>query len=116
MFTKRKLYPIVFKFHQSAHKIKGEIAKEMVQAHYKASVIFEASIDTNGYNYLVIYGKHINGYFCCIPNWNLGCEMAEPGDVSYNAERLIGAGITDSAAKALAKEILTTIQRREAVA
>lgn len=77
----------------------------MVQTKYEAHVIFEASIDANGYNYLVIYGKHINGYFCCIPNWQISCEMAEPGDTYYNANKLIGAGINDSAAKALAKDI-----------
>lgn len=74
---------------------------------YEAKVLFEASIDTCGSNYLVIYGEHINGYFCCIPNWNVSCEMAEPTDVFYNRERLLNtdAGIGMNAADALAKAV-----------
>ena len=77
---------------------------------YEAKVLFEASIDTCGSNYLVIYGEHINGYFCCIPNWNVSCEMAEPTDVFYNRERLLNtdAGIGMNAADALAKAIRDT--------
>lgn len=60
----------------------------IIQARYKASVLFEASIDTCGSNYLVIYGKHANGYFCAIPNWAVCCEMAEPSDFLYNREKL----------------------------
>lgn len=77
----------------------------MVQTKYGAKVIFEASIDTNGNNYLVIYGKHINGYFCCIPNWKVGCEMAEPSDTYYNFNKLVEAGIQEAAAKEIAKDI-----------
>ena len=59
---------------------------------FEASVIFEANIDACGSCYLVIYGRHVNGYFCAIPNWHISCEMAEPSDTFYNFERLIGAG------------------------
>lgn len=79
----------------------------MIQVNYTAKVKFEISIDTNGSNYLVIYGKHINGYFCCIPNWKVSCEMSEPEDVFYNANNLIDAGISEAAAKEIAKDICT---------
>lgn len=59
-----------------------------ISAEYVAKVLFEISIDIGGSNYLVIYGRHINGYFCCIPNWSFGCEMAEPADIFYNTEKL----------------------------
>ena len=72
---------------------------------FEASVIFEANIDACGSCYLVIYGRHVNGYFCAIPNWHISCEMAEPSDTFYNFERLIGAGIGESAARELAKAI-----------
>lgn len=72
---------------------------------YKSNTIFEADISVNGQSYLIIYGKHINGYFCCIPNWNIGCEMAEPIDTYYNANKLNKAGIRATTAEAIAKEI-----------
>lgn len=70
-----------------------------------ANVIFEADISVNGYSYLTIYGKHANGYFCCIPNWNIGCEMAEPSDTFYNSEKLQHAGMEKETAVELAKAI-----------
>ncbi len=73
---------------------------------YLAKVLFEISVDTGGNNYLVIYGKHVNGYFCCIPNWHVGCEMAEPSDVFYNRSKLVDdACIGMNAADALAHAI-----------
>ncbi len=77
----------------------------MIQRTYQAKVLFEASIDTRGNNYLVIYGKHINGYFCCIPNWRVSCEMTEPSDLCYNRSALNDAGIGMGAAKEIAEEI-----------
>lgn len=74
-------------------------------AKFEANVIFEANIDTCGICYLVIYGRHVNGYFCAIPNWRISCEMAEPMDTFYNTERLIGAGVVERAARELAKAI-----------
>lgn len=70
---------------------------------YPAKILFEASIDCNGHNYLVIYGKHINGYFCGIPNWGKCCEMAEPSDILYNSEKLRDTGIVKDIAQSLAK-------------
>lgn len=69
---------------------------------YDVQALFEISVDVRGCNYLVIYGKHVNGYFCCIPNWKAGCEMAEPSDTFYNAEKLRGAGFSGETAKELA--------------
>ena len=73
---------------------------------YQATILFEVSIDVRGDNYLVIYGKHVNGYFCCIPNWGIGCEMAEPSDIFYNTEKLLFA----KCPKYSAKEIATAIK------
>ena len=83
----------------------------LINAEYEAYVSFEISVDYGGYNYLLIYGKHINGYFCCVPGWKWGCEMAEPGDVTYNAEKLRGAGAGRDVAKALAKAIRERSER-----
>jgi len=72
---------------------------------YEAKAQFEVSFSANGSYFLVIYGKHENGGFCCIPNRNLGCEMAEPQDTFYNYEKLRGAGLSEENAKAVAQMI-----------
>lgn len=82
---------------------------------YNANVLFEASIDVGGSSYLTIFGKHINGYFCAIPNVGICCEMAEARDTFYNFERLLGAGIKEKTAKELACTIyqITQVQAKE---
>lgn len=77
---------------------------------YKAKVIFERNISANGSCYLTIYGEHANGYFCCIPNWKVGCEMAEPNDTFYNFEKLTAAGIDEKSAKVIVSEIKKTVE------
>ena len=77
----------------------------MYIAKFEARVIFEANINVCGSCYLVIFGRHINGYFCAIPNFGLSCEMAEPSDTFYNTESLIGVGVWEKAAQELAKAI-----------
>lgn len=72
---------------------------------FEATVLFEATIDTCGSCYLMIYGRHINGYFCAIPNWKTSCEMSDPSDVYYNAERLNHAGFPKKVSQELAEAI-----------
>lgn len=79
--------------------------KDKIKGAFNASVNFEYTIEIDGYSYLVIYGKHINGYFCCVPNWSWGCEMAQPIDVAYNSEKLITMGVDKKVAKILAESI-----------
>ena len=74
---------------------------------FDASVIFEANVSAGGNCYLVIYGRHVNGYFCAIPNyWKISCEMAEPSDRFYNERKLIDAGIYPNDAKEICKAII----------
>ena len=72
---------------------------------YNVQALFEISVDVRGDNYLVIYGKHVNGYFCCIPNWRISCEMAEPSDTFYNTEKLLLANCPKYSAKEIAEII-----------
>lgn len=72
---------------------------------FEASIIFEASIAVNGWSYLIIYGKHINGYFCSIPSHNFGCELSEPNSISYNTSKLEGCGVDEEVAEAIANAI-----------
>lgn len=67
---------------------------------------FEHSLTVNGYNYLVIFGKHINGGFIAIPNWNICTEASGyKGDISENTERLFNQGLNRETAHAIAEHI-----------
>lgn len=49
----------------------------------------EASIDSYGYNFLCIYGSHINGNYIAIINWGVSAELSSfPNDTTYNAMSL----------------------------
>lgn len=69
-------------------------------------IYFEHNIAIGGYTYLVIFGKHINGGFICVPNWKWGCEASDYNNsVGYNKEKLIEAGAGEEVAEAIAKYI-----------
>ncbi len=72
---------------------------------FNANVMFEAQVEYFGYSYLIIYGKHINGYFCAIPNHGICCEMSDPNDTFYNSERLMHAEIPEQTADNIAEAI-----------
>lgn len=65
--------------------------KAEVKRTYIADVKEELSIDYNGFNYLVIIGKHINGWFIAIPNRNVCTEAGNPIDSYCNREKLANA-------------------------
>lgn len=83
-----------------------------IQSTYPVEALFEFSVDTDGLNFLVIYGKHINGGFCCIPNWQISCEMSEPSDTFFNAEALQRAGLSGHCAKAISQAIREISQKQ----
>lgn len=83
----------------------GKDVSYKIQCQYPAKVLFEISVDVDGNTYLVIFGSHINGGFCCIPNWGIACEMGDPSDTFYNSEGLIRSGLPKSAARAIAAAI-----------
>lgn len=55
---------------------------------YKVTQTQEFSFDCDGFNYLVIYGHHINGGFIAVPNRGICTEASDPKAVSYNTEKL----------------------------
>lgn len=59
-----------------------------ITSQYNTNNVKEISVDWNGNNYLVIYGKHINGGFFSIPNWGVGGELSShfASDVFGNTE------------------------------
>lgn len=74
----------------------------IIQNCYEVSQTNEISVDWDGNNYLVIYGRHINGWFIAIPNWQTSTEAAHPSDSFYNMEKLTRALKSNEAARAIA--------------
>ena len=48
----------------------------------------EFEVQSRGSYYHVIIGKHDYGHYVCVPNWNVGCELADYSDLFWNTERL----------------------------
>lgn len=65
----------------------------------------EITVNHNGNSYHIIYGEQINGGFCCIPNWGIGCELAEFWDVFWNTESLSRALKNNEAGRIIAEVI-----------
>lgn len=82
----------------------GSIGKAEIRQSYDTTETHEASIDWNGNNYLVIYGRHINGWYIAIPNWQISTEAGIPTDTFYNTERL-SAVMGKRAGKAIAEAV-----------
>lgn len=79
-----------------------------IKAMYFGTVRFEISVDVGGSNYLVIFGEHVNGMFCCIPNHGISCEMTDPRDTYNNAKKLCFRDIPGTHAEAIADAICKT--------
>ena len=47
-----------------------------IEGIYEAECTKEISVAVNGICYLVIFGTHINGGFCCIPGHGVGCGLS----------------------------------------
>ena len=59
-----------------------------IRKYYGKIEAHEISVDWNEWNFLVIYGKHINGWFIAVPNWKICVEATTPNNVNYNASKL----------------------------
>lgn len=49
---------------------------------------YELEVNARGSCFHLIVGKHAYGNYICIPNWNVGTELASLDDVFWNKERL----------------------------
>lgn len=63
------------------NKTKIQQTFDMVSAH-------EFSVDWNGWNFFIIYGKYNGGWFIAIPNWKICVEATEPTNIYYNIDKL----------------------------
>lgn len=52
----------------------------------------EAEVCAGGSLFHLIVGKHAYGNYICIPNWNIGTELAALSDTFWNEERLRNYG------------------------
>lgn len=77
----------------------------MIQREYSTSNVHEISVGWDEWEFLVIYGKHINGWFIAIPNWNICVEATEPLNYLYNINKLSRAFNDESKGVAVAKAI-----------
>ncbi|MCR5012817.1 MAG: hypothetical protein K6A72_10765 [Lachnospiraceae bacterium] len=78
---------------------------------------YEMTIDTDGYSFHAIFGSQINGHFLCIPNWNLGCELAAYNDKAWNISSIYRAGTlryTDACAIGNALQLIEILLGKEA--
>ncbi len=78
----------------------------------------EISIEVGGMSYLTIYGRHVNGWYLCMPGRNVSCELGNPAQSSvWNLNSLTDAfhkvGYEPEQAKELAVEILNAIYDNE---
>lgn len=87
-----------------------------IKSTHKVTQAHEFSVDWNGFNFLIIYGQHKNGWFIAIPNWNKCTEAGGPSDAAYNATKIAQTHIHDIAPMYLAqaiKEHWESIEERE---
>lgn len=53
--------------------------------------VHHIGVEYKGNYYSIVFGEYVNGGFCSIPNWNVGCELSSFDDVFWNTERLEGS-------------------------
>lgn len=73
---------------------------------------FEHNIEFDGMTYLVIFGTHVNGGFICVPNHGWCCEASDfANSTGYNTGKLVEAGASNGAAKAISEYIEKQIKQ-----
>ncbi len=50
--------------------------------------VHHIGVDYNGNYYSVIFGRYVNGGFCSIPNFGVGCELSNFSNIFWNTESL----------------------------
>ena len=63
---------------------------------------YEVKLYLNGGSYHLIFGRQINGWFLCIPNHQIGVELAHPSNQLWNQGSLEEAGMETNEASMIA--------------
>ena len=89
---------------------------------YEINIVGDSEIESvhhiglsyDGNYYSVIFGKYMNGGFCSIPNWGIGCELSfDFKDVFWNEESLYKVLKRKGASNAIALAIAEFEDRNE---
>ncbi len=51
--------------------------------------VIELQVNSRGSYFHILVGKHNWGNFLCVPNWNIGIELAELNNRHWNLERIL---------------------------
>lgn len=62
---------------------------------------------------LVIYGRHINGYYIALPNLYISCEVLGPDEVKRNTIYLSQAGLRSDYSEAICTAIFEYEKERQ---
>lgn len=85
----------------------------VIQAAYEVSDTHEISVDYDGFNFLVIFGHHINGGFIAVVNHGICCESSSYDSINYNTDSLSRAGMITGYAREIAKAIAAHMSYRQ---
>lgn len=76
---------------------------EGIMTPIKLTSPYEATITARGSSFHLVVGTHQYGNYICIPNWNIGTELASLSDRFWNHERLAGyTGLSETDACSIA--------------
>lgn len=88
-------------------------SKRMKPSEWKGSINvvsmkepYEVEIEARGSHFHLIIGKHKYGNYMCLPNWNIGSEMAAMQDSFWNWEKLKSAGMKSVDAYSIADALV----------
>lgn len=73
----------------------------------------EYEIEADGNWFHVIVGDHAYGKYICIPNWNIGTELAGLSDHFWNSEHLHLAGVSKTRSRILADALAEISKHQE---
>ena len=82
-------YPVVYQGEENPNDNVVIQEKGRIIPHQLIKEPYEVDVETMGYSFHLIFGKQIHGWFLCIPNWNIGCELADPSDRNWNLNSLL---------------------------
>ena len=99
-------YPVIYSADEPFGKPKIERMYGSIYAINLSNEPYEIYISADGYSYHAIFGSQTNGHFLCVPDWNLGCELASYSDKGWNAESILKTGrVSVEAAYAISNAI-----------
>lgn len=100
-------YPVVYFYGDDPEDAEIHTEKATIKEINPDHEPYEVSLDTMGNNFHLIFGHQINGLFLCIPNWQFGCELAEPEDENWNINSMLSRStlITYEDATAITKAL-----------